>query len=139
MAKHVSLEEWIKSLEDKKYPQGTGTLRTFNDEYCCLGVLCELAGAEWTDHNGGEGYQAIISFDDEPILDNYGDLPQNAIEHDVVNKIIGEKIFDEADINLFIKSNDGDSGIEKRDFPGMAELIKETAKSKGYRVFGEIK
>lgn len=42
---------WITSLTNGEYHQGTGELRTVKDEYCCLGVLCDLAVkagiAEW--------------------------------------------------------------------------------------------
>lgn len=33
---------WIKALKSGKYKQGRGTLRTDCDEFCCLGVLCDL-------------------------------------------------------------------------------------------------
>lgn len=33
---------WTDALDSGKYKQGQGNLRTDN-EYCCLGVLCELA------------------------------------------------------------------------------------------------
>lgn len=37
------LDQWADALTSGKFPQGKGRLRTVNDEYCCLGVLCELA------------------------------------------------------------------------------------------------
>jgi|LakMenE01Jun11ns_1017448.scaffolds.fasta_scaffold9958319_2 hypothetical protein len=33
---------WIKALKSGKYKQGRGTLRTDDDKFCCLGVLCDL-------------------------------------------------------------------------------------------------
>lgn len=49
---------WLEALESGKYKQGQGCLRsqaeiTSNDgaktqlAYCCLGVLCEVAGLPW--------------------------------------------------------------------------------------------
>lgn len=38
--------EWTAALRSGRYTQGTSTLRfssTIRDEYCCLGVLCDLA------------------------------------------------------------------------------------------------
>lgn len=35
--------KWIEALRSGKYKQGKAALRTENNEYCCLGVLCELA------------------------------------------------------------------------------------------------
>lgn len=36
--------QWVAALRSEKYKQGIGLLRNRHDEYCCLGVLCELAG-----------------------------------------------------------------------------------------------
>ena len=38
-------DKWIAALESGKYPKGSGYLKR-DGKYCCLGVLCELAGAE---------------------------------------------------------------------------------------------
>lgn len=38
-------EAWIAELRSGKYKQGTGYL-TMDDNYCCLGVLCEMAYKE---------------------------------------------------------------------------------------------
>lgn len=35
---------WADALESGKYKQGRGQLRGNNDDYCCLGVLCDLSG-----------------------------------------------------------------------------------------------
>jgi len=37
---------WVAALRSGNYKQGIGALRTENDEFCCLGVLCDLAEAE---------------------------------------------------------------------------------------------
>jgi hypothetical protein len=36
---------WVEALESGAYEQDTGTLKT-DLGYCCLGVLCEVAGQE---------------------------------------------------------------------------------------------
>ncbi len=42
---------WLEALRSGRYKQGRGSLRE-NDEYCCLGVLCDIVPkAEW---NGDE-------------------------------------------------------------------------------------
>ena len=33
---------WIDALRSEKYKQGTHRLRSSDNEYCCLGVLCDL-------------------------------------------------------------------------------------------------
>lgn len=36
-------DDWINALTNGEYSQGSGELRTNNDEYCCLGVLSDRA------------------------------------------------------------------------------------------------
>lgn len=42
---------WIDALRSEKYKQGKGGLRNNFNEFCCLGVLCDLyskeQGARW--------------------------------------------------------------------------------------------
>lgn len=38
--------EWTKLLRSGEFKQGGGALRTGDDQYCCLGVLCEMAARE---------------------------------------------------------------------------------------------
>lgn len=33
---------WVNALRSGEYKQGRGRLRTENNEFCCLGVLCNL-------------------------------------------------------------------------------------------------
>lgn len=39
---------WIEALRSGKYEQGTHNLKR-NGKYCCLGVLCEIAGKRTED------------------------------------------------------------------------------------------
>lgn len=34
--------EWVAKLRSGKYEQGKGRLRSKGNQYCCLGVLCEI-------------------------------------------------------------------------------------------------
>lgn len=36
--------KWLEALRSGKYEQGSGVLRDNADRFCCLGVLCDLAG-----------------------------------------------------------------------------------------------
>lgn len=38
-------QKWLEALRSDRYAQGTGTLR-FNDNFCCLGVLCDVLDSE---------------------------------------------------------------------------------------------
>jgi hypothetical protein len=33
---------WVEALRSGRYQQGTGVLRNEQNEFCCLGVLCDL-------------------------------------------------------------------------------------------------
>ena len=46
MNKNVKVE-WVKALRSGEYKQGRGVLRSKEDEYCCLGVLCDVLGVQW--------------------------------------------------------------------------------------------
>jgi len=35
---------WLEALRSGEYKQGTGVLCNLQNQYCCLGVLCEVAG-----------------------------------------------------------------------------------------------
>lgn len=37
-------KKWVEALRSGRYKQGTEMLRSLDDEFCCLGVLCEVAG-----------------------------------------------------------------------------------------------
>jgi hypothetical protein len=45
--------KWVAALRSGEYRQGQDQLRSFNDEFCCLGVLCDLASkagvGQWED------------------------------------------------------------------------------------------
>lgn len=38
--------KWVKALRSGKYKQAREALKR-GDRYCCLGVLCNVLGAEW--------------------------------------------------------------------------------------------
>jgi hypothetical protein len=48
-------QKWLQALRSDKYKQGEGWLR-YGDQFCCLGVLCDVAGKEWTRDPEGDSY-----------------------------------------------------------------------------------
>jgi hypothetical protein len=36
-------QKWVAALRSGDYAQGSGLLRTSDNKFCCLGVLCDLA------------------------------------------------------------------------------------------------
>lgn len=52
-------DKWIRALRSGKYKQVTGWLkRPKSNDYCCLGVLCNVAG----ETRGIESYRSLTSF-----------------------------------------------------------------------------
>lgn len=45
MHKNIA-DGWTKLLRSEEFPQGVGALRSADGNYCCLGVLCEMAVRE---------------------------------------------------------------------------------------------
>lgn len=39
-------QKWIDALKSGRYKQGQGRLKSCNDEFCCLGVLCDSIDSE---------------------------------------------------------------------------------------------
>lgn len=46
MKKDIAVQ-WVAALRSGQYKQGKGKLRDKHDNYCCLGVLCDILGVEW--------------------------------------------------------------------------------------------
>lgn len=44
-------EQWLTALRSGRYKQGRMMLRSNDEKYCCLGVLCDILGAKWEASN----------------------------------------------------------------------------------------
>lgn len=75
------MEKWVKALRSGEYIQGDGMLRQVDDDdngnpvvkHCCLGVLCEIVGVEYSGQDGlppEKAYKAagITTYDKEDEL-----------------------------------------------------------------------
>lgn len=50
-------QKWVNALRSGNYTQGRGGLRTANNEYCCLGVLCDVTDqSKWVFTDIGNFY-----------------------------------------------------------------------------------
>jgi hypothetical protein len=50
-------QKWLEALRSGKYKQGSKCLRPKEDEFCCLGVLCDVINNEgWKECAGDELY-----------------------------------------------------------------------------------
>jgi hypothetical protein len=62
-------KKWVKALRSGAYQQGTYQLVDENDNFCCLGVLCNLAVdegiGEWVRGSGGWVFKTEGDVDDQ--------------------------------------------------------------------------
>lgn len=100
-------DRWIEALESGKYKQGQRYL-CIGDEYCCLGVLCEITG--YLEDPFGEGRRKQVK---GPI--NTSALPVELMEEFGID---GRQHDDLTDMN------DG-RGTPQRNFREIAEWIRE--------------
>lgn len=64
--------KWVEALRSEKYVQGRGCLRDLEQNFCCLGVLCDIVSPEkWVPDTYIGGYR---------IDDNSGVPPVEFIE-----------------------------------------------------------
>ena len=48
-------QKWLEALRSGKYKQGTGLLRSKENYFCCLGVLCDIIdNKKWEITNSGD-------------------------------------------------------------------------------------
>lgn len=53
--------KWLKALRGGKYKQGRGALKSLDDRFCCLGVLCDIIDNKLWTHSGIYKYDSEIS------------------------------------------------------------------------------
>jgi hypothetical protein len=65
------IKRWVTALRSGKYQQGQSHLRSKfiggPDRFCCLGVLCDIQGAEWINvgrGTSGEHWRSAFKSDD---------------------------------------------------------------------------
>jgi hypothetical protein len=67
-------QAWLTALRSGDYKQGRFVLRSKDNDYCCLGVLCDIhakeTGNQWTQHTFADGEP-----DDFFYADNVANIP----------------------------------------------------------------
>jgi hypothetical protein len=69
--------KWVEALRSGKYEQGKNTLRSGNDRFCCLGVLCDVLQVPNT---------MVVGMDDE---ENYLYEGSDACLPERIRKMVG--------------------------------------------------
>lgn len=66
---------WVEALRSGKYEQGRGRLRRL-DNYCCLGVLADVAGCAWSKATDGRWKSERHTFDAPALARDFVGLSQ---------------------------------------------------------------
>jgi hypothetical protein len=118
--------KWVEALRSGEFKQAQGTLHDAkHDSYCCLGVLCKVAGAEWgeceKEVEGDDGYY-IKTFSHVPVKD--GQLLGNTDDEELEKWAC--KKFGIPDQVVLIAMNDG-LGKEGQEHYQPAKTFSEIA------------
>jgi len=95
-------QKWVNALRSGNYTQGRRVLRTADNEYCCLGVLCDVTDqSKWVLPDIGKFYA----------WDGYIGLPPISWDSDML------------DSKMFVLANLNDD--QQRSFSEIADWIEE--------------
>jgi len=115
----IIAEELATRLESGKYPQGTCALRKDNDEFCCLGVLSEMAVEAGVIPPPILNVIGVYQYGDETGYET-GVLHRVIMEWAGMKTVVGKYIDEDGYTHLLTEKNDaGDS------FPEIAKIIRE--------------
>jgi len=107
-------ERWLSALRSGEYAQGCGALKDSN-EFCCLGVLCDLYIKDGNDAEWSEGF--MDEWSEGFMEDGVGyneELPNSVVEWAGLDDNNPMIIIDNGDRVNISKANDGYPGSEHR-------------------------
>lgn len=95
-------EEWITLLESGEVEQGKHQLRTQDNTFCCLGVLCTIAERHGIGHWGlGEsGDETLFYTTSYDVATGVTVLPDEVVQWAGLDNILPEVVYDNVKTNL---------------------------------------
>ncbi len=96
--------EWLKALRSGEYEQGRFMLRTSTNQFCCLGVLCDVAnkigkvvGSWGQDNHSQTHFNGISQYAPEQLLDidtqrELGKANDDGLDFEQIAGIIEERV-----------------------------------------------
>jgi len=128
-------KKWIEALRSGKYKQGKQILRSIDDKYCCLGVLCDVYITTTRKTEWKLGLVEQISSPDKYYIHDQGNyLPREVVTWANLNSIEGSYKELNPDLEtgeMIVKictnlTNDNDTG---KTFQEIADIIQENYKN----------
>lgn len=113
-------KKWLKALRSGEYQQGTNYLRTDQDEFCCLGVLCDIKDKG--------GWKAVPEADYFDQFKKLGRFAWYKFPDDQTESMFNA--FEESASWAFVGAHDdidwefapGDFGVDRRDQEELARM-----------------
>lgn len=114
---------WLEALRSDKYKQGTGFLKTMDNEYCCLGVLCDVYAKTQKKKGFQKDETGIYFFEDKNSMFNKNSmyLPKQVISWSGLKDNSPIITIDFSNRKLLANLNDK----EKLSFNEIADLIEK--------------
>lgn len=105
---------WTDALRSGKYKQGTKQLRSADNEFCCLGVLCDLH----RQHTGGPEWMFDVAVGRTCYLRNSMFLPKEVMDWSGLKSVSGLYMLNDVSYEL---THDNDNG---KTFEEIADIIE---------------
>jgi len=107
---------WLEALRSGKYKQGRGQLKTDDNKFCCLGVLCDLHSKEfnreWKENDDYLGCDLNLPIE----VQKWAGLEENA-----------PIVKDSQNIDQHLDGfNDGIGSVKSRSFKQIANYIEKS-------------
>ena len=112
---------WVDALRSGEFTQGKGALRTKDNKYCCLGVLCELYLRQTNDDVSWKYDDVFLGYG------LYGEkavLPNKVIKWSGIVNYNGKIIDNNVETNL-VSLNDKGCSFKGCSFNEIADLIEK--------------
>jgi len=126
-------ERWLQDLRSGEFKQGKGVLRTKSDEFCCLGVLCNIIDpnawegtvSHWVDQAeneyGGKGADVEAYIYPQPLS------PTEDLGGEVLHTFLSSKFLQEVGLKKSLAHALAELNDEGNSFEALAEMIEERA------------
>jgi len=111
-------DNWITALRSGKYNQAREVLHGGFNSYCCLGVLCKVAGAEFEEYAPDVDYPDVV-WENRPVLK--GDTLADEMGESLKSSFLQEIGLSSTEEQELIKLNDD----ERFDFIQIADHIEK--------------
>lgn len=108
-------ERWVAALRSGDYKQGRKRLRTLEDSFCCLGVLCDVVHPDvWVKRE-----------DDDCYAIQEGNSPHSHFSGYIPINLADELGIDDSQQSVLVQMND----CKKKSFAEIADYIEKTPMS----------